>query len=67
MVKFMDKKTREIIDKIEKLVYQINDLVNELESYVITLVMMIEKNNKEKNEIIAKAKDINELKKKLEE
>ena len=63
----MDKKTREIIDKIEKLVYQINDLVNELESYVITLVMMIEKNNKEKNEIIAKAKDINELKKKLEE
>jgi len=67
MVKFMDKKTREIIEKIEKLVYQINDLVNELESYVITLVMMIEKNNKEKNEIIAKAKDINELKKKLEE
>jgi len=63
----MDKKAKEIIDKIEKLVYQINDLVNELESYVITLVMMIEKNEKEKNEIIAKAKDINELKKKLEE
>jgi len=63
MVKFMDKKAKEIIDKIEKLVYQINDLVNELESYVITLVMMIEKNEKEKNEIIAKAKDINELKK----
>jgi uncharacterized protein YbbC (DUF1343 family) len=62
----MDKKTKEIIEKIEKLVYQINDLVNELESYVITLVMMIEKNEKEK-EIIAKTKDINELKKKLEE
>jgi len=67
MVKFMDKKAKEIIEKIEKLVYQINDLVNELESYVITLVMMIEKNEKEKNEIIASAKDINELKKKLEE
>jgi len=62
----MDKKAKEIIEKIEKLVYQINDLVNELESYVITLVMMIE-NEKEKNKIIAKAKDINELKKKLEE
>ena len=62
----MDKKAKEIIEKIEKLVYQINDLVNELESYVITLVMMIE-NVKEKNKIIAKAKDINELKKKLEE
>jgi len=62
----MDKKAKEIIEKIEKLVYQINDLVNELESYVITLVMMIE-NEKEKNEIIASAKDINELKKKLEE
>jgi len=62
----MDKKTKEIIEKIEKLVYQINDLVNELEGYVITLVMMIEKNEKE-NEIIAKTKDINELKKKLEE
>lgn len=66
MVKLMDKKAKEIIEKIEKLVYQINDLVNELEGYVITLVMMIEKNEKEK-EIIAKAKDINELKKKLEE
>jgi uncharacterized protein YbbC (DUF1343 family) len=66
MVKLMDKKTKEIIEKIEKLVYQINDLVNELEGYVITLVMMIEKNEKE-NEIIAKTKDINELKKKLEE
>jgi uncharacterized protein YbbC (DUF1343 family) len=62
----MDKKTKEIIEKIEKLVYQINDLVNELEEYVITLVMMIEKNEKEK-EIITSAKDINELKKKLEE
>ena len=67
MVKFMDKKAKEIIEKIEKLVYQINDLVNELEGYVITLVMMIEKNEKEKKEIIASAKDINELKKKLEE
>ena len=63
----MDKKAKEIIEKIEKLVYQINDLVNELESYVITLVMMIEKNEKEKNKIIASAKNINELKKKLEE
>jgi len=67
MVKFIDKKVKEIIEKIEKLVYQINDLVNELEGYVITLVMMIEKNEKEKKEIIASAKDINELKKKLEE
>jgi len=48
MVKFMDKKAKEIIEKIEKLVYQINDLVNELESYDHTCDDDREKRKREK-------------------